>query len=139
MTRRAALVLTTGLITAVALALAGPAAAANVGGPDVSGRWNSASLRSDDVGYWLKVGPAATPGTYPTLARMRFQDGRSGPVIRGTLTVDGQDLRLRLPRGTVRGSLGQDGSMYFPRCARVLAHVAAAEADQMCLFQDLPR
>lgn len=142
MTRRSIFGLSAALSAAVSATLlvgTAPAFAGDLAGPDLAGRWNSASLRTDGVGYTLRLQDTAVPGRYEATARMVFQDGRRGPKVSGTLVVAGDDVRLRLPRGTVRGTIGQDGSVFFPRCARVLAHVEAGQADAMCLFQEFDR
>jgi hypothetical protein len=38
----------------------------------------------------------------------------------------------------MKGTLGQDGSMYFPTCYKQLKYVTKKQAPKMCLFQEFP-
>jgi hypothetical protein len=125
-------------LTAVApAALAGDSAS---GSPDLSGRWNSAILRMDGVGWSIRVTPSGDADSYDAVLRFHYQDGRTGMRTKATLTVAGTQATLRIVGGrTVAGSLGQDGSLFLPRCYEVLKFSTKANADETCLFQDLPR
>lgn len=137
-----------------ALAVAGlamtsqPALAGDVPGtvPDLSGRWSSAALRQDDVGYTMRLAAQCTPPTcYDVVLQMRFQDGTRGPRITAGMTVQGSRARLVLDGdggldgpnpSAMNGTIGMDGSLFFPTCYQQLASVTKADADTMCLFQE---
>jgi hypothetical protein len=123
-------------VSVAALMVAPAAHAADRAKSPLQGAWASASLRQDGVGYAMRLTPTATVGQYKALLRMTFQDGKRGKPVRGVVSVDGTAATLRvIGNGTVLGSLGQDGSLFFPRCNRVLADVVPSAADTMCLFQ----
>lgn len=145
MVRRVLLGTATGL---AALALIAPSASAgDQPASRLAGEWNSVSLRMDDVGYHFRLAPTPEPGQYAATMRMIYQDGRRGPLARGRLSVDGADVTLRMqtrggyfPHGAVlHGTIGQDGSIFFARCAKTLAYVSAGDAAEMCLFQQFSR
>ncbi len=139
--RRALSALVALTCAAVVVVLAPAAAhAADAAGPDLAGRWNSASLRMDDVGYTMRLAATGTPERYDASLRMIFQDGRRGRLIDGTVSVNGSRATLRIDGArAMRGSLGMDGSLYFPTCHRELAFVPRKAAGSMCLFQEFPR
>lgn len=140
MSRTSLRVLALGVATGVMLALAPLAQAAQGTPPDLAGRWNSASLRADGVGYFMRLATTATPGRYAAVVRMVYQDGHRGPRTAGRVVLDGTTALLHVAgEGTVPGSLGQDGSLYFPRCHRVLDEAEPSQRATMCLFQELPR
>lgn len=137
MTRRLVTVLLAAVVGLLGLA---PAAHAATSDTSLAGTWNSASLRQDGVGYKLRVVKGASGQPYTTKLRMIFQDGKKGPVLPGTLTVNGSKVTLRVPTvGTLRGTIGQDGSIFFATCNKKLDYVTKADADTMCLFQEFPR
>ncbi|MFN8171574.1 MAG: hypothetical protein U0R65_06890 [Candidatus Nanopelagicales bacterium] len=123
-------------VALAATALAPAAQAAERAKAPLRGAWTSVSLRQDGVGYAMRLTPTATTGQYKATLRMTFQDGtKSGPV-RGVVSVDGTAASLRvIGEGTILGSLGQDGALFFPRCGRVLDNIVAGSADTMCMFQ----
>jgi hypothetical protein len=124
-----------GLVIAPPVAQAGDTSA-----PDLAGRWNSASLRMDNVGYTMKVTATGTPELYDARLRMIFQDGRRARPIDATIRMNGSRVILRVVGGdAMRGTLGMDGSLYFPTCYRGLKYVTRSSADSMCLFQEFPR
>jgi hypothetical protein len=59
-----------------------------------------------------------------------------------SLRQDGGDVSLVYTaageRRFIKGSLGQDGSLFFPNCSKILKFATKANADEMCLFQELP-
>jgi hypothetical protein len=118
-------------------------------GPNLTGRWESVLVR-DDEGWSMNVRRVAgKPDVY--VARFSGQFGavpEPGPKVR--LVVDGSRVRLiwrGVPdtapapgqRTVLRGTIGQDGSIFFPRCYRVLANVDKQMADEACMFQQQPR
>ena len=132
--------------TAMALASLATIAPSAVAGdtstsPDLSGRWNSAILRMDGVGWSMRLTPVAgSPASYDAILRFNYQDGRTGLRTRATVTVAGEKVTVRISDGrALKGSIGQDGSLFLPRCYEVLKFSTKADADETCLFQDLPR
>lgn len=144
--RSAASIVMAGVLGA-GLLVAAPAAHAgdtDAGGADLSGRWRSVTLRTTDMGYRMTLRATGAPGTYA--ARIAWVGGLQGAdPLGGTSTIrlrgadavwtwegePGQTMRLR-------GSLGQDGSLFFPRCYRLVEFASAATADEDCLFQEAP-
>lgn len=140
MRRIAVIALAAGLV----LATASPASAS-----DLSGRWRSAALKMDGVGYSMSVAAADSPANaYTVVLRFHYQDGKLGPRVKAGLTTNGRRLFLLLNgKGALadannpnimKGTLGQDGSMFFPTCYRQLTFVTKKTADADCLFQQLP-
>jgi hypothetical protein len=131
---------------ALVLGLAPVASAAD----DLSGSWNSASRRGGDPGYSMKVTAAdADPGNaYFVMLRFHYQDGRVGRRIKAGMATEGNGLMLVLNGkgglmdpsnpNIMMGTLGQDGSMYFPTCYKQLKFVTKKMAPTMCLFQEFP-
>lgn len=146
------LAITSACLLTLSAALAPAAVAGDVttgAATDLSGRWNSYSLREDNVGYSMKLTAACRPATcYDAVLQLTFQDGTKGPRIKAGMTVDGSRVQLLVDgqgaldgpnANIVKGTLGMDGSLDFPTCHKQLAHVTKADADTMCLFQDFPR
>ena len=143
MHRWSALVVSSLLATG-AVAVSSPALAAPA---DLSGRWNSAALRMDGVGYSLRLTAADSDpvNAYTGVLRFHFQDGTLGRRIRVGVVVDGSEVTMVLPGGslasgsrTLTAELAQDGSMTFTGCQKRLAHVTRRTAPEMCMFQQLP-
>jgi hypothetical protein len=82
------------------------------------------------------------PNCYDARLLFHYQDGTTG--LRKTIGVvtDGGDVSLVYTaageRRFIKGSLGQDGSLFFPKCYKILKLATKANADEMCLFQELP-
>ena len=139
---RRALAVISALICAAGLLVSLPTAAhaGDVSAPDLAGRWNSASLRMDNVGYTMKLTAVSGPSNYRASLRMIFQDGRRGRLLDGTLRLNGSRVTLTVDGGNaMRGTMGMDGSLIFPTCYRELRFATRANADSMCLFQEFPR
>lgn len=91
----------------------------------------------------VRLLPAGRDGSYRARLRFTYQDGRRGSLIRATVTDASSSTRMTV-RGdsgrttTLRGSLGMDGSLYFPTCYRVLPLLTKADAGADCLFQEMP-
>ena len=120
--------------------VAGSAAAA---APSIVGTWNSASLRMNGVGYSLAItsfeAGSARPRAYQGFVRFHFQDGRLGKRLTVQLTQHGSKVTMAMPgKPTVSGTLGQDGNITFAGCQAQLKWATKANADAMCLFQELP-
>lgn len=125
-------------------------APASTAADDLSGRWKSASLKMDGVGYRMIVASAdADPGNaYFVVLRFRYQDGKLGPRIKAGMTAEGDSVSLLLngkggladPNNPniMKGTIGQDGSLFFPTCYEQLKFVTKKNADEGCLFQEMP-
>jgi hypothetical protein len=123
----------------------GPANAATT---DLGPRYVSASLRENSVGYSLRLTPADSgPGNaYTGVLRFHFQDGRRGKPIKVGIATTGSGVGMKvamvLPGGSLAsgkrvltGTLGEDGSFTFLKCAAYLPHVTKATAPDFCMFQ----
>jgi hypothetical protein len=145
--RRVLSVMTVAVAAAALVLGLAPAASAS---DDLSGKWNAASRRGGYPGYSMKVTSAdANPANaYFVVLRFHYQDGRVGPRIRAGMVSDGNKLQLVLNGkggladpsnpNIMNGTIGQDGSMYFPTCYKQLKFVTKKMAPQMCLFQEFP-
>lgn len=130
-------------ITGLTLTVSPAASAA-----DLSGMWNAEARRGGYPGYSMKVIAADNPpgNAYDVVLRFHYQDGRVGPRIKGGIAVDGTKLYLVLNGkggladmsnpNIMKGTLGQDGSMYFPTCYKQLKFVTKKTAPEACLFQE---
>jgi len=144
MRRFVAALITLLVATGLTFAASTPASAA-----DLSGRWKSASLKMDGVGYKMTMAAADSPANaYTVVLRFRYQDGRTGPRIRAGMVTNGSNLFLLLNgKGSfedasnpniMKGTLGNDGSMFFPTCYKQLKFITKKNADAGCLFQEVP-
>lgn len=133
----------------VATAAIGVAPASNAA-PDLAGVWKSASLKMDGVGYRMTVKSADDdPGNaYFAVLRFRYEDGTKGPRIKAGMIVEGTTPYLLLDGkggfadannpNIMKGSIGQDGSLFFPTCYKQLKFITKKNADSGCLFQEMP-
>lgn len=129
-----------------AIALAPSASAAD----DISGSWNAVSRKGGDPGYSMKITAAdADPGNaYSGVLRFHYQDGKVGPKIKAGLLTNGSKVWLLLNGqggfadasnpNIMKGTIGQDGSLYFPTCYKKLKFVTKKNAPESCLFQEFP-
>ena len=140
-------------LTAVAAAAAAlvlgfaPSASA---APDLSGKWNAASLRQGGPGYSMKVIAQDIPpaSAYDAVLRFHFQDGHLGPKIKAGMLNNGSKIWMVLNGkgglentsnpNIMKGTVGNDGSLYFPTCYKQLTYVTKKMAPEMCLFQEAP-
>jgi hypothetical protein len=137
------------MATGLAVMVAPGAQAGDVtSGPNLTGRWESVLVR-DDEGWSMSVRRVAGKSDV-YVARFSGQFGEvpeGGPKVR--LVVNGSQVRLiwrgvrdEAPapgqRTVLRGTIGQDGSIFFPRCYKVLTNVDKQMADEACMFQQLP-
>ena len=138
-----------GVLVACAIALciaAAPVALAGDSGTtdDLAGRWKTAALKMNGgAGYAMTLLPSGEADAYDARLRFSFTDGRRGSLIRASVSADGSSARMTFTGDsgsstTLKGSIGMDGSLYFPTCYRVLPLVTKAEAPSACLFQELP-
>jgi hypothetical protein len=120
------------------------APAADVGPTgDLSGRWQSASLKMDGVGWAMTLRQATVGSAYAAVFQFRDQDGGPGPRVRARITVDGARVSLIWigetgQRTVLKGSLGMDGSIFLPTCYRLFSFTSKSTADEACLFQEMP-
>ena len=136
----------TAVLATAAVGLAPAASAA----PDLAGAWKSASLKMDGVGYRMTVKAAdADPGNaYTVVLRFRYQDGKTGPRIKAGMVAAGSKVSMLLDGkggladannpNIMKGTIGQDGSLFFPTCYKQLKFVTKKNADEGCLFQEMP-
>lgn len=137
----------------LAIASAPTVHAGDVASPgDLSGRWSSVTLSQTGAGWRLTLRPV--PGqSNAYVARFGSNFGSAdadfvqGPRMR--LTVRGTKVILAW-RGVpdaapapgqltiVRGTIGQDGSIFLPRCYEVVSPMDPKDADEGCLFQQQP-
>ena len=114
---------------------------------DLSGRWNSVTLRQNGMGYSLRLTAADQNPTdaYDGVLRFHYQDGRLGRKVKVGVAVDGAKVTMVLPGGsladgtrTLTARIGEDGSFTFAKCQTLLQYVTRRSAPEMCMFQQLP-
>lgn len=118
----------------------GPATAAT----DVSGRWDSDSLRDNGVGYYLTLTPV--PGdsnSYRGTLMFRYQDGRRGDTVPIRATTKGALMTIA-PRsgsfdrspGNVRAEVSVTGDVItFLNCRARLTLVMVNDLESDCTFR----
>jgi hypothetical protein len=143
--RRAIALLTSAACTAALALVAAPATRAGDTGrtDDLSGRWQSATLKMDGLGWALTLRPATVGSGYLAVFQFQDQDGSPGATVRARVTSDGNRVVLVLngepgQRTVLRGSVGMDGYLFFPTCYRLFTLTSKPMADENCLFQELP-
>lgn len=117
---------------------AGPAAAA----ADLSGRWDSDSLRDNGIGYFAELRPAPGDG-YVGYLRFAFRDGRMEPKMRVRAQVTGNVVTFFAREGrfdrsgtTLRGLLdGRTGALTLTNCADRLRQVMSWDLDSDCTLR----
>lgn len=140
---RRMLVVVLALLTAIVTAPVAHAGDAPGRTPNLKGTWNSAALRMDGVGWSMKLTPACTPpNCYDAVLLFNYQDGTTGLKKKLGVVTDGGSVSIVYTDGSTRryikGTLGQDGSLFFPKCYTILKFATKANADETCLFQELP-
>jgi hypothetical protein len=134
--RRSSTVLAAVLLVAVA---GGPARASS----DVSGRWDSNSLRDNRIGYYLILkSSGATDNQYSGIIRFAYRDGRKGPRMPFVASINGDELamsarqgRFDRGRGVLRGKFSRDGSsLTLTNCQDRLRLVMPRALDSDCVF-----
>ena len=132
-------------LTALALSAAPAAIAGDVGATDdLAGRWKTAALKMNGgAGYAMTLRHSGEAGSYDARLRFSYTDGRQGSLIRASVTAAGSAARMTFTGDsgattTLKGSIGMDGSLWFPTCYRVLPLITKAEAPAACLFQEMP-
>jgi hypothetical protein len=144
MRRVTALLASTACAAALVVAASPPSNAGDVGPTDdLSGRWQSAALKMDGVGWSLTLRPAPVAAGYTAVFQFQDQDGNPGARVRARITAEGDRLALIWigetgKRTVLRGSLGMDGSIFLPTCYRLFSFTTKANADETCLFQEMP-
>ena len=127
------------LSLAVLIPFTGQAAAADVS----TGRWDSNSLRDNRIGYFmtLKSSPISED-SYSGVLRFAYRDGRKGPRMPFTATIQGDEVVMRAKkgrfdrgRGSLRGELSSDGStLTLTNCQDRLRLVMSWALDSDCVF-----
>lgn len=114
---------------------------------DLSGTWNSDSLRDNRVGYYLQL--TSVPdrmNAYRGSLRFQYQDGRRGDTVPVKVTVAGQTLTIT-PRsgsfdkspGDLRASVSGDGRVItFTNCRARLRLVMVNDLASDCTFRPAP-
>lgn len=124
---------------AVVLSTAGPALADS----GMNGRWDSNSLRDNRIGYFLTMSPSGTSDSlYSGVMRFEYRDGRKGPRMPFTATVDGNQVTMRAKQGrfdrgsgVLRGEMSRDGvTLTLTNCQERLRLVMARALDSDCVF-----
>lgn len=137
MTKRFLAVLT--VLVAVA-AFASPVRAAS----DLTGRWNSDSLRDNRIGYYLELTPIPnTESGYVGNLRFSYQDGRQGDRVPVRVTTSGNKVSIKARKGSfdksagvLRGVLSNQGStLTLTNCQARLRLVMANALDSDCVFR----
>lgn len=135
------------LIAASSLALAPVAHAGDIASSnaDLAGRWRSAALKMNGLGYGMTVRHMSGMASNTYRARVAFLGAAAVPDTVGgtnTITVYGRDLVWTWTGGSksmrLHGTLGMDGSMYFPTCYKLLIYASKASRAEDCLFQEMP-
>ena len=111
---------------------------------DVGGRWDSNSLRDNDIGYFLTLTPTPQEAdTYSGVLRFEYRDGRRGPRMKVTAELVGTELMLRATSGrfdkgsgSLRAVITKDGStLAMTNCRERLRLVMVNALDSDCVFQ----
>lgn len=137
MTKRFLAVLT---VLVAVTAFASPVRAAS----DLTGRWNSDSLRDNRIGYYLELTPIPnTESGYVGNLRFSYQDGRQGDRVPVRVTTSGNKVSIKARKGSfdksagvLRGVLSNQGStLTLTNCQARLRLVMANALDSDCVFR----
>lgn len=129
-------------LAAVALSAALPAPAH--ASADLTGRWNSDSLRDNRIGYYLELTPVPnTESGYVGNLRFSYQDGRQGDRVPVRVTTSGNKVSIKARKGSfdksagvLRGVLSNQGStLTLTNCQARLRLVMANALDSDCVFR----
>lgn len=124
------------------------AAPAAVAAPDLAGTWESASVKNGGAGYTLVVKAADSDpvNAYDVVVRYRPAGAQADKRVKAGMTQKGNKVFLLLNgqggladagNSTImKGTLGQDGSLFFPTCLKQLPAVGKGKAAAVCLFQE---
>lgn len=111
---------------------------------DIRGRWDSNSLRDNEIGYFLTLTPTPQEtDTYSGVLRFEYRDGRRGPRMKVTAELVGTELTLRATSGrfdkgsgSLRAVITNDGStLTMTNCRERLRLVMVNALDSDCVFQ----
>lgn len=131
------------MCTLVALVLTVVSAPAVQAADDLSGRWDSNSLRDNRIGYYLTLkSDQSDNDTYSGVLRFAYRDGRKGPVMPFAATIRGDEIVMRAKkgrfdrvRGALRGEFSPDGSsLTLTNCQDRLRLVMPRALDSDCVF-----
>jgi hypothetical protein len=130
-------------IGALVLGVAPAASAA----PDLAGIWASSSLKNGGPGYILVVtaadsGPA---NAYNVVVRYRPAGANAEKRVKAGMTQKGREASLLVNgkggladasnANIMKGTIGKDGSVFFPTCLEQFPKVGKGTASEVCLFQ----
>ena len=130
----------------VAVVLAGGAWAPAHASTDLTGRWNSDSLRDNRIGYYLELTPVPnTEAGYVGSLRFSYQDGRQGDKVPVRVTTSGNKVTIKARKGSfdkspgvLRGVLSNQGStLTLTNCQARLRLVMANALDSDCVFRSV--
>lgn len=111
---------------------------------DLTGRWNSDSLRDNRIGYYLELSPVPnTEAGYVGNLRFSYQDGRQGDRVPVRVTTSGNKVMIKARRGSfdkspgvLRGVLSKQGStLTLTNCQARLRLVMSNALDSDCVFR----
>lgn len=131
-------------LAAVALSAALPAPAH--ASTDLTGRWNSDSLRDNRIGYYFELTPVPnTEAGYVGSLRFSYQDGRQGDKVPVRVTTSGNKVTIKARKGSfdkspgvLRGVLSNQGStLTLTNCQARLRLVMANALDSDCVFRSV--
>lgn len=135
--RALAAVITAVIVTVFAVA---PAHAQS----DLTGRWDSDSLRDNDIGYFMVLDPVPnTSATYVGFMRFAHRDGRRNARMPIKAVVSGDTVAFTTRRGSfdksagvLRGELdSKGGTLTLTNCMSRLRLVMANALDSDCVLR----
>lgn len=111
---------------------------------DIGGRWDSNSLRDNDIGYFLTLAPEPQEAdTYSGVLRFEYRNGRRGPRMKVNAKAVETQVVLRAANGRfdkgsgpLRAVISKDGStLTLTNCRQRLRLVMVNALDSDCVFQ----
>ena len=111
---------------------------------NLTGRWNSDSLRDNRIGYYFDLAPVPnTEAGYVGNLRFSYQDGRQGDRVPVRITTSGNKVTIKARKGSfdksagvLRGVLSNQGStLTLTNCQARLRLVMANALDSDCVFR----
>jgi hypothetical protein len=73
-------------------------------------------------------------------AEKRVKAGMTQKGMNASLVVNGKGgLADASNANIMKGTIGKDGSVYFPTCLEQLPKIGKANAAEVCLFQEAPK
>lgn len=111
---------------------------------DLTGRWNSDSLRDNRIGYYFDLTPVPnSEAGFVGSLRFSYQDGRQGDRVPVRITTSGNKVTIKARNGSfdksagvLRGVLSNQGStLTLTNCQARLRLVMANALDSDCVFR----